>query len=533
MRNGCKLLQGNWLNQNKGPLAALMFLALLAGGALFGLIVEGLQSKKELGFFFDTYFVSIAGFTVWQAAMSTLFSLVPAILVARALHRHPAFFGRAFVLRLMALPLALPALVGAIGLLALFGRAGAFAPLLTWTFDTKWPGIYGLGGIVVAHVFFNMPLAARLLLAGLQAVPNDHWRIAAQLGFSPKAMFLILEWPALKAAIPGVAVLIFVLCATSFTLVLTLGGGPQFATFEVAIYQALRFDYAPERAVVFALVQLFFSVGLALTALRLASIKTPQNTGLVKPGLLGVSRVEALVNAALIGGATGFVVMPLMAIFVRGLNPNLIELIMKTNVTVAILTSLTLAFFAGFFACLTAIVLLSAKSNRIVALANNGGGVLLSVSPIVIGAGWFVVLHGTINPLNAAPMLIILINAFMALPFVLRLLSPLWAAERSRNDRLSASLGLIGWARFKAIEGRALQRPLWGAFALAMALSIGDFGVVALFGSENLQTLPSLLFASLGSYRTQDAAGLALILMLFCLCLLWLSDYLAKMDQRT
>ena len=33
------------------------------------------------------------------------------------------------------------------------------------------------------------------------------------------------------------------LCFTSFTIVMALGGGPQATTLEVAIYQALRFDF--------------------------------------------------------------------------------------------------------------------------------------------------------------------------------------------------------------------------------------------------------------------------------------------------
>jgi thiamine transport system permease protein len=50
------------------------------------------------------------------------------------------------------------------------------------------------------------------------------------------------------------------LCATSFTLVLVLGGGPAATTLEVAIYQALRFDFDPGRAVLLSFIQ----VGLTL-----------------------------------------------------------------------------------------------------------------------------------------------------------------------------------------------------------------------------------------------------------------------------
>jgi ABC-type sulfate transport system permease component len=47
---------------------------------------------------------------------------------------------------------------------------------------------------------------------------------------------------------------------------------------------------------------------------------------------------------------------------------------------------------------------------------------------------------------------------------------------------------------------------------LRLALSLGDLGAIALFGSDRIITLPWLLYQKLGSYRTDDAAGLALLL---------------------
>src|SRR5690606_24135765 len=124
-----------------------------------------------------------------------------------ALSRHPAFAGRALILRLFALPLALPAIVAALGILALLGRAGLIAPL--W--GPGWPGIYGLSGILIAHVFFNLPLATRLLLEALETVPADQWRLAAQLGMNARSTFHLIEWPAMRRALPGVAGLVFML----------------------------------------------------------------------------------------------------------------------------------------------------------------------------------------------------------------------------------------------------------------------------------------------------------------------------------
>ena len=42
---------------------------------------------------------------------------------------------------------------------------------------------------------------------------------------------------------------------------------------------------------------------------------------------------------------------------------------------------------------------------------------------------------------------------------------------------------------------------------------------MALFGSQDMVTLPYLLYSRMGSYRTADAAGLALMLGLVCVLL--------------
>jgi thiamine transport system permease protein len=511
---------------------ALTLPVLLVAGALLGLCFAASTTQGSIGAAFDSYFWRIAGFTLWQAVLSTMLSLAFGFLVARALHRHPVFFGRAVILRLMALPLALPPLIAALGLLSLFGRAGLAAPFLTGIFETRWPGIYGLGGILLAHVFFNMPLATRLFLTALDAVPNDQWRLAAQLGLTPATRFRLLEWPAMKAAIPGVVLIVFLLCASSFTLVLTLGGGPQATTIEVAIYQALRFDYAPERAVAFALVQLVFAFGMAAIASRFV-LAEPARAGDISPmRLIHPKPLEAAINVALIVIAAMFIAAPMLAIVARGVQTDLLKLIMQPAVISATLTSSALAVSASLLCCFLAIALLSAHSNRITHFATQSGGVLLSVSPIIIGAGWFIALQSVINPLKAAPVLIVAVNALMALPFVLRALSPSWMASRARHDRLAKSLGVTGVTRFRLVEGIALRGPIFAALAFAAALSLGDLGVVALFGSDNLQTLPSLLFARLGSYRTDDAAGLAFLLMLLCFFLLRLSDFFIERRPR-
>ncbi|HHK74212.1 MAG TPA: ABC transporter permease subunit, partial [Rhizobiales bacterium] len=253
-----KSLPGGLVRQS--GVAALGFIILVVAGAFAALLLVALERPLPGDEFLDPYTWRIIGFTLWQAALSTLLSLIFALPAARALARQDHFFGRSFLLRLFALPLALPALVVVLGVIGVWGRQGwVMGWLRPFGFEFS---IFGLSGILLAHVFFNMPLALRLLLARLEGVPVESWRLAAQLDLSSWAIFRLVEWPVLKSALAGVAGLVFMLCLASFAVVLTLGGGPKSTTMEVAIYQALRFDFDPARAVFLALVQLILTAVL-------------------------------------------------------------------------------------------------------------------------------------------------------------------------------------------------------------------------------------------------------------------------------
>ena len=120
----------------------------------------------------DSYLWHVVHFSFWQAFLSALLSVGPAIFLARSLYRR-RFPGRLMLLRLCAMTLILPVLVGVFGILSVYGRQGWLASLtqlcgLEWTFSP-----YGLQGILLAHIFFNLPMATRLLLQVLEQIPGE------------------------------------------------------------------------------------------------------------------------------------------------------------------------------------------------------------------------------------------------------------------------------------------------------------------------------------------------------------------------
>ncbi len=492
-------------------------------------------TETSFGFGFDPYLWRITRFTLWQAALSTALSVLFAIPLARALARRPDFPGRVWILRLFAVPLGLPPLVAALGILSVWGNNGAINRLLAELFGTTPFSIYGLTGILIAHVFFNLPLAARLMLLGLERQPQEYWKNAAILGMGGWTTFRLIEWPAMARPAAGAAGLVFMLCVTSFTLVLILGGGPGATTLEVAIFQALRFEFDPPRAIWLAVIQIVLT-SVALLLLRLLGGDDDRSQLLA----IGRDRPDAkggMARAAdamlIVLGAT-FVFAPMAATLISGLTADFSRLVLRPALWQAIATSLGIAAGAATLSILVALLLIRARfgeaSERtngrraLDGIAGATGSLVLLVPPVVMGAGWFLLLRGGRSSLVAPLAIIITINAMMALPFVMRVLETAYRAVLNRNGRLALSLGVTGWNRIRRIDLPALAKPLRAAFAFAMALSLGDLGAIALFGNENLATLPWLLYQSMGSYRTTDAAGIALVLGVLCVTLMIFAD---------
>ena len=476
----------------------------------------------------DAYTLHVLGFTVLQAGLSTLLSLAFALPVARALARRPAFRGRTLLLGLFGIPVVLPTIVAVVGIAAVWGRSGMASAVLTAIGLEGLSPLYGLSGILIAHVFFNMPLAVRLLLPAWSAIPGETWRLAAQLGMGSGAIFRLIEWPRLIAVLPGIAALVFLLCFTSFTVVLALGGGPAATTLEVAIYQALRLDFDIQRAVLLALLQVAICAALAaLLAAGGRASASEEAAGIAARRPDADARFGRLADGATIALGAIWVLLPLCAVVTAGLGGPVRAVLGDGAVWLAALRSLLVGLGAGAvaLACGTAL----AWSARDIAIRDNrpltadrlelAGSLNLVVSPTVFGAGLFVLLLPFGLAFAYALPIAALVNGVVAVPYVLRLVGPSLRRTAEHHDRLCAGLGIGGLDRLRLVEWPAARRGIALAMALAAALGAGDLTVIALFGNQDSITLPLLLYRALGSYRTGEAAVLALLLVALCLAL--------------
>lgn len=537
---------------------ALASVVVVMAAALLALTATAISTPTEgagnWSWLADAYLWRVVRFTLWQAGLSAVLSVGLAIPVARAIAGRPHFPGRTMLLRLFALPLALPALVVVLGIVEVWGRQGWITVgvgllLQQLGITVALPDIYGLTGILLAHIFFNLPLAVRLMVFHLEGIPGETWRLVSQLGLTSSTIFRVIEWPALRACLPGIFGLVLMLCIASFTVVLTLGGGPAATTIEVAIYQALRFDFDPGRAVILALIQLALTGGMIAVGLRLTlPVMAAQNNhhAATSRAICRPDRAapwNRLGDGVVIAAAALYIVLPLLALALSALSAPFGRLLGDAVVWKAIGTSLAIGAASAIFCLVLAWPLLTAtyRARRMggrlwsgfSTACDTGGSLILVMPPIVLGAGWFMLLRALDGGFGLAPAVVVVVNGLMALPYALRILGPAHANAAAAHDKLCASLGLAGWNRWRLADWPVLRPAFAMAFAFAMALSLGDLGVIALFGSQDLVTLPLLILQRMGSYRTMDAAGLAFLLVMLCLVLLATAErWVAQAGKR-
>ena len=473
-----------------------MFLVGLLLGPLISLInFSGLSLSLSIS---D---IAAIKFTFVQAAYSATLSTVLAIPVAKALQRQN-FWGKQLVVLFLGAPFILPVIVAVLGLILVFGNNGVINNILNF-FGFEPFKIYGLWGVILAHVFFNLPLAIRIILQGLNDVPGEQYRLILSLKLSLSQKFFALDWPVLKKVCPSIWAVVFAICLSSFAVALTLGGGPKATTVELAIYQSFFYDLDFAKAAQLALVQVFLVFSVVVASQFIIRPETVLGLN-IKIFNYSHSRFEKILDFLIIVVTLLFILTPISVIFFFG-SAGIFSL--PPSVFKAAILSVQIALLSSFMSVFLGLCL-TTKIGEVV------GSLGIAVSPIVMGAGTFLMLKNFGNPYLLAIPVTATVNALISLPFVIRILKPPAEEIRTEFDNLSRAIGLAGIYWIWWVYLRRLKRPIGFSLGLAAALSMGDLGVIVLFGSGEIATLPLKIYQLMGSYRSEEALASALLLSL-------------------
>ena len=531
-----------------------LFLCTAFALPLGAILLRVLETGKETSaFLISPYYRHLLGFTLKQAAISTLCAIIFGLPGAWFLGCCQ-FPGRRLLKSLSTVPFVLPPILAVLGFVLIFGNAGlvnSIRQLLSGADAPAWKMLYGLPGIVLAHVFYNFTITARIVGDAWSRLPLLERKAAQSLGANRWRAFLAADLPRLMPAIITAGIIIFLYCFMSFAVVLVLGGGLRYATLEVEIYRlAKRLDFARGSSLA-ALESIFAFLLLLIYAVADAKmrLRTPDNTRntlLRAPHKLTGPHRLAAVTYLLI--ALVLILLPMAAVVLNSflarttrsaaLGFSLIHwqrlfgTIGPAGNAVSSLPIMALLRSMGLAAA-AAVLSSSAATASAWYVARNGRGkriietvlaLPLGVSSIVLGLGWLLLLRSM--PHDGLPRLAALAAAhsLTSLPFCYRIINGRLKQISTRVIQAARTAGANTAKTFFLIEVPMSRQALTTSAVFAFALSIGELNATAILAPSSFTTAPLAMYRMVGTYNFGGACALGTLLIILCAAAFFLLD---------
>ena len=460
--------------------------------------------------FEDSYYLERAWFSAWQAAASAALTLALAVPLAWLLACH-AFPGKRALEAVLLVPFVLPTIVVAVAFTALLGPAGTVNNLLIALPGIDEPPVRLLNtiwAILLAHVFYNVALAARIIATGWRGIDSRLEDAAALLGATPAQRFIGVTLPLLRNSLLAAGSLVFLFCFTSFGVILILGG-PRFATLETEIYRETLFLFRLPVAGALAIAQLLVTFLAIFVNTRLQT-HASQQTETRQPARWSPASIAGA--ASILGVITALTLAPLAALiersfdtgdgyslrYYRMLDDNVRGQVLFVAPVEAVRNSLAYALATVLIAVpigtLAGYGAVRARSTLAEALVQ----VPLGVSAVTLGLGFLVAFDSPPLNLRASPALIVFAHSLVAIPFVARTVA---ARLRSLDPRLRDAAAVLGAGplrTFLDVELPLLSGAVGVGGVVAFATSMGEFGATLLIARPEYPTIPVAIFRYLG-----------------------------------
>jgi thiamine transport system permease protein len=522
----------------------LAFLALFFFVPLGKIMVTAGQSAAENGF----TLTSLAPvwrplwFTTWQAALSTLLTLLLG-LPAAYIFSHYQFRGKRLLRVLTTLPFILPTVVAVAGFTALLGPRGLLNLGLMKLFALETAPITfmnTLWGILLVHVFYNTTIVLRVVGSAWVQLDTRWEQTARVLGASPRQALKEVTLPLLRQSILTAALLVFLFDFTSFAVILMVGG-PYFATLEVAIYQQTMSLFNLPLAGLLAAVQLVCtfiitwvygkangSRSIPLLPKLTSETQRPAQTSGEKIAVVGINTllIAILILPMLALAARSFLNLDAGALNMHLTLQNYRQLFINSSNSYFYVPPAGAALNSLFYALET--VLLSVVLGTLAAYAMFHSQrrwldalitLPLGASAVTLGLGFIITFNHAPLDVRSFPLLIPVAHSLVAMPFVLRTLQPALNAIPASLRQAAGVLGASPLKTWRSVDVPLLRRSLLVGGIFAFTLSLGEFGATTFLARPETPTLPIAIaryIAMPGELNYGQALAMSTILLLIC-----------------
>jgi len=485
----------------------------------------------------DPYYLKIIGFTVWQAILSTLLSVLMGLPGAYLLARYD-FRGKRLIQALTTVPFVLPSIIVVLGFVRFFGNNGVLNRFLMTLFALEEPPLkvlYSLQAILLAHAFYNFPIVVRIVSSLWRRIHPATEEAARSLGAHGFRLFWRVTLPQILPGILSAAALVFIFCLLSFAIVLVLGGGPRYSTLEVEVYRlakvSLDLKTGSALALVGALISLLFLYAY-IKAQQRSSFSERMVENYDRPRLASMLRSPRGMFYLLYLLLMAVVILAPMVTVVAysfqvrsgwGQRAVSIEWYRRIFSGGAYLRAVLNSLFFG-----TMTVLLALPLGTLLAYVGSrsrfAGSQLLQalvmlpigISSIILGLGYLKAYRNFPWHIVGSWYAIVFAHTVIAYPFVIRVASATFRKMKPSLPEAARSLGAGPWRLFWHLELPLARFALITGAAFAFGISVGEINATLMLYNEKMITIPVMIYRLIGSYNFIGACAMGSVLMLFC-----------------
>lgn len=463
-------------------------------------------SPKDLVYVFtQTYYQKVISFTFKQAFFSALLSVLIGLPGAWII-KNRSFRLKKTVKNIFSISYVLPSILVVLGFVICYGNNGLIAKIT----GIKPNILYSFKAVVLAHVFYNFPVALNIIGSYWQTLNSDIENAARSTGASKLKVFLQISLPRLAPSIASAFSLIFLLCFTSFAIVLVLGGGPDLTTTEVEIYRQARISMNISRSSALAILSLTISsLFLALQATAESKYVKESELSSQKP-----FRKISFFSGLYIFVLCVFTILPIAGIIIKVFSSFSFNTLRMCSES--LFNTIVIASFSSVLGTLLALAcapyLVSDNHHKIFDTISM---LSLSVSSVIIGLSYF----NISGVLSFVPkiILIILCHSMICFPFSLKTISSGFRSLPQSYVEAGKSLGASNLTILFKVELSAIKEEIATSIVFCFAISCGELNASMLIGGAEVSTIPVQIYRLIASYNYNGACEIGLVLVLICL----------------
>ena len=476
---------------------------------LIVLTIQGVTSSHIARLLSEAITSDVWWFTTWQALASTAATLVVAMPATWLIARHD-FRGRRPLMALLTLPFLLPTVVVGVAFLAILPsslRYTAFA-------------------VILAHTYFNIAVFVRVVGPVWATVPQTLLHAAHSLGASSFVAFRTVTIPLLRRALLSALGITFLFCFTSYGVVRILGG-PRLATVETEIYLRAVGLGDIGLAIALGILQMTFLVAVALLIARLGGSRkfsVPRSVS------VNTSTNRVAVTATIYATLA---VAPLAAVFFRSFTVNGRtswsgwHQVFTGEFGKAVLQSLEYATVAAAISMVIGYGIAHTVVHRNMRLLESVTASTLTVSSVTLGLALIITFDTPPFDLRSWWLITPIAHVLVALPIVVRTITPVVASIPVGLSHASATLGASPLRSWLGVQWPLARPAVLAAGAMSFAVSIGEFGATSFLTRRSSETMPvaiDRLLGRPGDLNQLGAYAMSSILIVVCALAVMLLD---------